>query len=165
MTEEWFVFVLFGFTNPFLYDKDLGTGIGHSTSPVYEPSSCELLNMLSINVRHEWNCRLSFNRGWDSGMASPTQWTWVWGKLQGIVKDWEDWHGAVLGVAKCWTWLTDCTAIPLSPIVDDPSALPSPTSSPSSGQSVFLPVRLMPAPVCQLLYWTTVLFKVLYCKI
>ena len=23
----------------------------------------------------------------------------------------------------------------------------------------------MPAPVCQLLYWTTVLFKVLYCKI
>ena len=49
-------------------------------------------------------------------------------------------------------------------IVDDPSALPSPTSSPSSSQQLFLPVHSMPAPVCQPSYCTTVLFKVLYCK-
>ena len=35
---------------------------------------------------------------------------------------------------------------------------------PSSSQWLFLPVRLMPAPVCRLLYCTTGLFKVLYCK-
>ena len=34
---------------------------------------------------------------------------------------------------------------PPSPIADDPSALPSPTSSPSSSQSLFLPVHSMPA--------------------
>ena len=55
-------------------------------------------------------------------------------------------------------------ACPSSPIADDPSALPSPTSSPSSSQQLFLPVHSMPAPVCQPSYCTTVLFKVLYCK-
>ena len=35
----------------------------------------------------------------------------------------------------------------------------------SSLQSLFLPVQSVPAPICQLLYYTTVLFKVLYCKI
>ena len=52
-----------------------------------------------------------------------------------------------------------------SPIADDPSAVPSPTSSPVSSQSFFLPVHWMLAPVCQLLYWTTILFQLLYYKI
>ena len=45
-------------------------------------------------------------------------------------------------------------------VADDPSALPSPTFSPSSRQQLFFSVHLMPAPVCQLLYFTTVLLKV-----
>ena len=40
-----------------------------------------------------------------------------------------------------------------------PSAPPSATPSPSSSQSSFLPVHLMPALVCQLLYCTTVFFQ------
>ena len=43
------------------------------------------------------------------------------------------------------------------PIADDPSALPSRTSSLSSSQQLFLSVHLMPAPVHKLLYCTTVL--------
>ena len=27
------------------------------------------------------------NRGWDGWMASPTQWTWIWGKLRELVMD------------------------------------------------------------------------------
>ena len=50
-------------------------------------------------------------------------------------------------------------------VADDPSALPSPTFSPSSRQQLFFSVHLMPAPVCQLLPQTTVLFKALSCKI
>ena len=61
--------------------------------------------------------------------------------------------------------VSEIAACPPSPVADDPSTLPSPTSSPSSSQELFLPVHLMPAPVCQLLYCTIVLFKVLYCKI
>ena len=61
--------------------------------------------------------------------------------------------------------VSEITACPPSRIADDPSALPSPTSSPSSRQELFLPIHWMPAPVCQLLYCTTLLFKVLYCKI
>ena len=49
------------------------------------------------------------NRGWDGWMASPTQWTWVWAKLQKTVKDREAWHAAVCGVTKIWTWLRDWT--------------------------------------------------------
>ena len=60
---------------------------------------------------------------------------------------------------------SDIAACPLSPVADGPSALPPPTSSPSCSQSLFLPVHSMPAPVWQLLYYTTVLFKVMYCKI
>ena len=61
--------------------------------------------------------------------------------------------------------LSEIAACPLSPVADSPSALPSPTSSPSSSQQLFLPVHSMPAPVCQLLCCTTVLLKVLYCRI
>ena len=41
-----------------------------------------------------------------------------------------------------------------SPITGCPPALPSPTSSSSSSLWPFLPVRWMPAPVCQLLHCT-----------
>ena len=61
--------------------------------------------------------------------------------------------------------VSEIAACPPSPVADNPSALPSPTSSPSSSQYLFLPVPSMPAPVCQLLYCTAVHFKVLYCKI
>ena len=61
--------------------------------------------------------------------------------------------------------MSEIAARPPSPIADDPSALPSPTSSPSSSQELFLPVHSMPAPVCQLLCCTTVLFKVKYCTV
>ena len=37
-------------------------------------------------------------------MASSTQWTWVWVKLQEIVKDREPWLVAIHGISKCHTW-------------------------------------------------------------
>ena len=37
-------------------------------------------------------------------------------------------------------------------------------SSPSSNQNLFLPINSVTAPVCQLLYCTTLLFKALYYK-
>ncbi|KAJ8790809.1 hypothetical protein J1605_021237 [Eschrichtius robustus] len=52
--------------------------------------------------------------------------------------------------------MSDIAACPPSPIADNPSALPSPTSS---NQQLFLPVSSMPAPVCQLSYCTIVLYK------
>ena len=61
-------------------------------------------------------------------------------------------------------WVETAACVP-SPIADDPSALPSPTPSPSSSQLLFLPIHLMPVPVCHLLYCTTVLFKALYLEI
>ena len=61
--------------------------------------------------------------------------------------------------------VSELAAHPPSPIAGGPSALPSPSSSPLSRQELSLSVHSMPAPVCQLLYWTTVLFKVLYNKI
>ena len=44
--------------------------------------------------------------------------------------------------------VSNTVACPLSPIADDPSALPSPNSSPSTSQYLFLPVHSMLAPVC-----------------
>ena len=34
-----------------------------------------------------------------------------WGKLLEIVRDREDWHTAVHGVTKSWTWLSNCTEL------------------------------------------------------
>ena len=61
--------------------------------------------------------------------------------------------------------VSEIAACPPYPIADDPTALPSLTSSPHFSQQLFLPVHSMPAPVCQLLDYTTVLFRVLYSKI
>ena len=40
------------------------------------------------------------NRGWDSWITSLTQWTWVWNKLQEIVRDREAWCAVAHGVAE-----------------------------------------------------------------
>ena len=66
---------------------------------------------------------------------------------------------------RCW-WkgVNEVAACLWSPITDDSSALPFPTSSLPS-KYFFLPVHLMPAPACQLSCWTTEHFKVLYHKI
>ena len=50
------------------------------------------------------------DREWDGWMASLTQWTWVFSKLQEMVKDRKAWHAVVHGVTKSWTWLSDWTA-------------------------------------------------------
>ena len=49
------------------------------------------------------------DRGWDSQMASLTQWTWAWADSGKRVKDREAWHVAVHGVGKSLTWLSDQT--------------------------------------------------------
>ena len=48
------------------------------------------------------------DRGWDGWMASPTQWTWVWGNSR---KDREAWRAAVHGVTKSQTQLSNWTTI------------------------------------------------------
>ena len=45
------------------------------------------------------------NRGWDSWMAWPTQWTWVWGNSRGWWRIGKP-GAAVHGVAKSQTWLS-----------------------------------------------------------
>ena len=50
-----------------------------------------------------------------------------------------------------------------SPIADDPSPLPSPTSSLSSNQKLFLPVHLVPALYASC--WTVLLYFSRYCTI
>ena len=61
--------------------------------------------------------------------------------------------------------MSEIAACLLSPFADNPSALPFPTSFPFSNQYLFWPIHLIPVSVCQPFYWTTVFFKVLYCKI
>ena len=52
--------------------------------------------------------------------------------------------------------MSEIAACLLSPFADNPSALPLPTSFPFSNQYLFWPVHLIPVPVCQPFYWTTV---------
>ena len=51
----------------------------------------------------------SGNGGWDVWLASSIQWTWVWAKLQEIVKDMEAWHAAVHRITKSQTQLSNWT--------------------------------------------------------
>ena len=60
--------------------------------------------------------------------------------------------------------MSKIAACPSSSTADDLLVLPSPSPFPllvRNSSCLFL----MPGPVCQLLYYTTVLFKVKYCKI
>ena len=56
--------------------------------------------------------------------------------------------------------VSEITACPPSPIAEDLSALSFPISCPSSSQWLFLPIHSMPALLNHLLYYTTVIFKV-----
>ena len=49
------------------------------------------------------------NRGWDSWMASPTWWTWVWASSGSWGWDSEAWRAAVHEVTKSRTRLSDWT--------------------------------------------------------
>ena len=54
-----------------------------------------------------------YDSGWDSWIASPTQWTWVWADPQRVwelVMDREAWC-TVHGVTKSQTWLSDWTEL------------------------------------------------------
>ena len=51
------------------------------------------------------------DRGWDGWMASLTQWTWVWASSGSWWWDREAWRGAVNGVAKSRTWLSNWTEL------------------------------------------------------
>ena len=60
--------------------------------------------MGSQRVRHDWVIKLNRTEGWDSWMASLTQWTWVWANFE-TVKVREAWRATIHGVAKNRTWL------------------------------------------------------------
>ena len=47
------------------------------------------------------------DRGWEGGMASSTQWTWVCSNSREMVKDREAWRAAVHGVIKSQTLLSN----------------------------------------------------------
>ena len=51
------------------------------------------------------------DRGWDGWMASLTQRTWVWASSGSWWWDREAWRGAVNGVAKSRTWLSNWTEL------------------------------------------------------
>ena len=114
------------------------------------------------------------DRGGDHWVASPTPWTWLWanperwwktGNLE-CCSPWghresdtteqlndnrQNWSSREPEPVPSTSGMDEIKACTLSPIADNSSAPPSPTSSPFSSQLLLLPVRLMPTPVCQLL--------------
>ena len=67
-----------------------------------------LQSMASQRVGHDWATKLNWSEGWDSWMASLTQWTWVWANFE-TVKVREAWRATIHGVAKNRTWMNDWT--------------------------------------------------------
>ena len=59
--------------------------------------------------------------------------------------------------------MSDTAASPLLPVADDPSALPSPTISPSSSQQLFLSAHSMPTLYAS--YCVVVLYFSRYCTV
>ena len=81
------------------------------------------------------------DRGWDGGMASPTQWTWIWVDSGSLVMDREAWHAAVHEVAKSWTRLSDWTELNRMRFFKLNWYYSSPTrGSPGQRSTGFLPV-------------------------
>ena len=49
------------------------------------------------------------DRGWDGGMASPTQWIWVWVSSRSWWRTGRPGVPQSMGVAKCRRWMSDWT--------------------------------------------------------
>ena len=58
------------------------------------------------------------DREWDSWMASPTQWTWLWVDSGSWWWTGRAWRAVVHVVAKIWTWLSDWTVLNLMLCLD-----------------------------------------------
>ena len=56
------------------------------------------------------------DRGWDSWVASPSQWKMSLSRLRELVMDREAWRAVVHGVSKSRTWLSDWTELKLARI-------------------------------------------------
>ena len=111
---------------------------------------------------HQYSClENAMNRGawWATDHRGAKRWTWL--KLLSTAQIELD---PARNQNRQVAIIVKIAACPPSPIAEDPSALSSPTSSPSSSQQLFLPGHPMPAPVCQLLSYTTILFRV-YCTV
>ena len=67
------------------------------------------LNYVSlIHTKERLGAGEGGDRGWDGWMLSPTQGTWVWAKLQQIMKDREAWHTAVRRIQRVrHDWVTE----------------------------------------------------------
>ena len=107
-----------------------------------------------------WNIQSVTFKGWERPRILQIFWDPKYSKSP-------TYESSSCKLSKMWTCVPstsgmgEIAACSPSPIADNPSALPSPTSSPSSSQLLFLPVYSMSAPVCQLLYCSIVLSKVL----
>ena len=73
---------------------------------LWPPDAKNWLTGKDPDARIDWGQDEKRATGWDGWMASPTQWTWALANSE-IVKDREEWHAAVHGVAKTQTQLGD----------------------------------------------------------
>ena len=97
--------------------------------------------------------------------SKPYHLSWLWNTVKSPTC-----KASSCRLTKMWTripsmsGMSKIAACPSSSTADDLLVLPSPSPFPllvRNSSCLFL----MPGPVCQLLYYTTVLFKVMYCKV